>query len=921
MTDLKRYCAILLGFAAALPARADTSGEISKSEAALAAPVVVIDRDQIVASGLLSVGDILQDLPSQLNSINTQFNNGGDGATRVDLRGLGTTRTLVLLNGRRVVNGGTGADSSVDLNLIPLAMVSRIEVLKHGASAAHGSGAIAGVVNIVTRDDLRGPEGDIYIGSSGESDGTTYGLSLLFGGGDDSSGFLLGASYAQREAAWTRDRGFSAVDRFYDYESDEVFELGSSAVPNGALLRFDDEFDPGNALYQSEVVANCPSGFCTRDDDGIWRDLDPDSDFYNYQDRNYLVTPGEQYALFGSTRKDLGGVRIFADLNYSHRKSDQRLAPTPLFEFENVISRDSLYNPYGLDLFLRRRMVEAGDRRQEQDIDMMRLAAGVGGDLPGDRGWSWEVAVYHGRVTADQVNRGDLHLGRLNAASGPSFLDEGGTPRCGVQGPDAGPEDDIVVAGCVPVNLPGLPGSVTPAMLDYIGVSPRMRGENGEIGATARIEGDLLEAPGRLSAVFGLEVRSISGEFLPDADTASGQTTGSFILPTEGSYSLNEAFAELHFTPVTGGDWTRSLEFDAAVRAYDGGSAISGTAIDTGFRWQMRGGLTLRGTWSNAYRVPTIDERFSLAMLGFDFAQDPCDAFVGSLDDPNVASRCAAEGLPTDFESNLFFIVPALRGGNADAREERADTFTVGLLVEPAAFPGLSVGVDYFEIIVKDAITSIFSGQVFANCYFNADADRRNCDLVSRDPGTGFINFVDTRIGNHGRLRTSGYDAAFRFTRDLGGTGRFSLAIDLTYLESFEDGASGFVTEGVGVYDLSGVYPRLKTQSSLRWDRGALGLGLNLRSVSGFTECEFFACFDPFVRENLSREVSDYWAADLFGSWRTRLFSGESTLRIGVNNLADEDPPVIYDGFLADSDAATYDYLGRYFYASLTQKF
>ena len=908
--------------------------------AALAdAAVTVLDRAYLEGTGLLSVGDILQDLPSQLNGINTQANNGGDGSTRVSLRGLGAARTLVLLNGRRIVAGGTGADQAVDLNFIPLAMVERIEVLKDSASAIYGSDAIGGVVNIITRDGFRGSEGDAYLGSSSESDGTTYGLNFVFGGGGSDSGFFVGASYLRQQEVGASDRRFSRSDFTFDYDAREAFAGGSTATPNGLLFRdeFEEMFDPGNALYQSEVAAGCPmppSGFiaCTRDvAGGAWREFDFANDLYNYQPENYLITPSERYSVFATGNREFGnGVRAFGELLYTNRQSEQQIAPVPLFgdQGDLFISRDSIYNPYGKDIFLyRRRLVEAGDRRFAQDIDFVRVVGGLGGELPWSFGsaknWTWELSFNYGRTSSEQKGRGDVIFSRLNDGLGPSFIDEGGTPRCGTQGPAPGPADDDVIAGCVPVNLLNGAGSVTPDMLDFIGHRNVAKGHNEQHVAQAIFTGDILETPwkGFLSAVVGAEYREESGAYNPDAFSISGNTTAGLIAPTDGSYDLTEGFVKLSFVPVTDHKWAQRLEFNGAARGYRYNSFASGTVWDLGALWRTAGGITLRGNYSTSFRGPSISELFAGSVLGFPFAIDPCDSNFGSLDDPNVAEQCAAEGLPSTFSSDSPFFTPTLLGGgNRHLHEETADSFTVGIVFEPPQIEGLSLSVDYFDISVDQGIAPLSSGQILTNCYFNTDPNRQNCDQVVRDPGTGSIEFVDAKLLNVGKTRTSGFDGAVGIARDLGRFGHVNLVFEMTYLDNFEETFDGAVIEGVGVYDL-GMYPRLKTNSSLSWDRGPVEIAANFRSISGITECENSACGDPVVRATRSRKVSANYTTDLLASYGWQSSFGTSTFRLGINNVFDEAPAVIYSGFAADSDSSTYDYMGRFFYAGYTDKF
>src|SRR5262249_28575982 len=188
-----------------------TGTRIKRKDLTTPAPITVISRSQMEASGRVSVGDFLQTLPEQGNAINTSINNGGNGATRVSLRGLGVARTLVLLNGRRFTPGGNGADSSVDLNSVPAAVIERIEVLKDGASAIYGSDAIAGVINLITRKRFNGAEASGYLGTSGHGDGKIYDFSATAGTAGDRGSMMFSAGYYQQTAAWSGDRDFSRV--------------------------------------------------------------------------------------------------------------------------------------------------------------------------------------------------------------------------------------------------------------------------------------------------------------------------------------------------------------------------------------------------------------------------------------------------------------------------------------------------------------------------------------------------------------------------------------------------------------------------------------------------------------------------------------------------------------------------------------
>ena len=307
------------------------------------APVQVLDRSVLQATGEQNIGTILQFIPAQFGGSTVNINNGGDGSTRVSLRGLGTQRTLVLLNGRRMVPSGLGADSSVDLSVLPSAMIERIEVLKDGASAIYGSDAIGGVVNVITRKDWSGTEASLYTGETSHGDGFTYDASIVTGATSSKGNVIFSAGYTQQDPVFAGDRDFSRSKLSFSYKPSSygtISEAGSGTIPNG-LLDWDDGFTAadvpqyaGNALWQSLATA-CPSGFCTRNDNASpYRDPNfggnSDSgkgDLYNFQPLNYLRVPLRKYDVFTQGTYKLGDhVNAEFEGMYVNRSNGVQLA-------------------------------------------------------------------------------------------------------------------------------------------------------------------------------------------------------------------------------------------------------------------------------------------------------------------------------------------------------------------------------------------------------------------------------------------------------------------------------------------------------------------------------------------------------------------------------------------------------------------
>src|ERR1043165_3376281 len=396
-----------------------TGSLIGRKEGDSPSPVSVVDKEELQSAGITNVGDILQKIPAQGNAINAQNNNGGDGSTRINLRSLGANRTLVLLNGRRVVASGLGANSSVDFGTIPLAMIERVEVLKDGASAIYGSDAIAGVVNVITRTNMSGTEANIYTATSSQRDGTNYDLSFVTGHSSNRGTITFPGGYQQQKPVMAGDRTFGAQTYSYDFSCTKSEEecrtlSGSSSGPTGRLNTMP---NGGPAL----TVPGCNTKFCTPDGNGGFRNYvlpTPNSfgDKYNFQPLNYLFTPSTRVNLFSNGHYDISkNTHVFFEGQFNSRKSTQQLAeePVQLALFGLTISADSIYNPLGQDVIdYNRRYKEFGPRTFNQEVNTTRLVVGLNGNIdeevPMVKNWKWETSYNYGRNDATDSTHGDL---------------------------------------------------------------------------------------------------------------------------------------------------------------------------------------------------------------------------------------------------------------------------------------------------------------------------------------------------------------------------------------------------------------------------------------------------------------------------------------------------------------------------------
>jgi iron complex outermembrane recepter protein len=290
--------------------------------------------------------------------------------------------------------------------------------------------------------------------------------------------------------------------------------------------------------------------------------------------------------------------------------------------------------------------------------------------------------------------------------------------------------------------------------------------------------------------------------------------------------------------------------------------------------------------------------------------RDPCDT-LGQVVSPAARAQCARQGVPANAAFGTFQQRLVARG-NPDLDAETAKVETAGVVVEPGR--GLTLSVDFWRIGVEQAIQPQALSTIFTNCYERGI--QSFCDQVHRNPQLGFsIDFVDGPTLNHGGTSTSGVDAALDLEQRTPGGGLLRARAEVQRLMKFDVDNTITVLNGLGVYDL-GVFPKTKANVSASWQQGGMGAGFNFTFVDTFLECDANDCNGGA----LSRDVGDYQKLDVFGSLRFGRGPG-TTLTMGVNNVLDRTPPTIYIGFFGDSDGATYDFLGRMFYARLTQQF
>ena len=895
---------------------------IKRTDIETSQPVFVIERADLQRTGLTSVGDILQELTSNGATLNTTFNNGGNGETRVDLRNLGSNRTLVLVNGRRWV---TTLDGAVDLNTIPVSVIERVEVLKDGASAIYGSDAIAGVINITTRDTYDGAEASAYLGENEEGDGRTQLYDFTIGATTERSNIVFNASYAKQDPIFAGDREISAVP-LSGFPGNNVNVGASSTTPFG---RFGRPGVPGTVTLIPGRAGTSPSDY---------KPFDLSTDGFNFAPDNYLQTPQERTGIFVQGRYDItDNISFNTTIMVNERKSEQLLAAIPftlgaVFGNNVTISPDNIYNPFGTTVTRAQYRNTKIFRTFSQDVDTYYFGAGFNGSFDlWDRSFAWDVnGIYSDNeqldVTLGQFNRNQLALGL-----GPSFIAADGTPTCGTA---AAP-----IAGCVPINLFQGPDGFTQEMVDFASVNLKDQTQKELYNYTANITGDIFELPaGPLGFAAGYEYRREQGFFLPDAITASGATTGNAAQPTAGGFSLDEFYAEFNIPILKDLAFAQVLEFSVAARYSDYSNFGDTTNPKAGFRWKPINDLLIRGNWAEGFRAPAVSELFLGNSDSFPDLTDPCSqsTFDTGQVDAATRARCLAGfggigPVTPDYEQANTQIRITV-GGNPFLSPEEATSKTLGLVYSPSWLEGLDVYLDWYNVEIVQAIGTQSGEFIADDCYVNENLAA--CAFITRGADGEISDLFAGSQNLDGGTEVEGWDLTLNYRFDTA-WGKFNINWDNAYTSYFGDvgqpeadypqPSTGNV---VGVYFDRNPFWRLKSNINTNWQYGDWGSTLGIRYISDLTsDCSTPVAFgNPSLCSNPEgtgrfpfgeHTVDEVWYVDLQGTWDAP-WNGRVTA--GIRNIFDEDPPVVYDTF-ANSFDPQYEIPGRFWYVQYSQKF
>ncbi len=882
-----------------------TGSRIRRDDFSSSTPMTVIGGQAILDQGLSNLGEALRQQASVgTGGFNQSSILSGGGATSIDLRNLGQSRVLILINGRRVASFADAlANQAADLTFVPTAMVDRVEILRDGASAVYGSDAITGVVNVILKRDFEGVEASVNTGASGEGDGETYGFSITTGTSSDRGSFVAGAE-------WRRQDPIKQIDR--DWAFPAISSLNASGAVNGSF------FSPGGIFF-----GNGGARFCTRSialggneiDDvsatgcesqaprqNVSNPDDVELVRYDYALAQDLIIKSEvlSTSLFGNYELT-NNVNVFLESQFSKRTGTSNLDGnpgsfgTPAFPDGSFVPASNPNNPTGQDgFFYFRPSTTIGSRRSEYESNTVRIVAGIDGDLPIANDWIYEGSLLYTRVDADLQTNSVWNLARFIRISDPDLC--AADTLCAQTVNPSGALDTL------------RPGNWTQDEIEYMRQKSSAISKFETVGWQAFVSGPVFELPaGPLSVAVGVESRRDTGFNKPDSITEGGESVANQVFTTDGAVEVDELFAEFDVPLLSGVTAAEELSLNLQWRYSDYDVFGSEDVYRVGLNWQINPWLRLRGNVSTAYRAPQVTDLFGGGTVSFDFfSPDICDASASGIQPgSNAYQNCVLDGINPATFSQPSSQYPVLSGSNPELRPETADTITYGIVFTPGGFlEGFQFSLDMWDIEVEDLISRNTSESVLDDCYEGpVGLTASACDQFDgRNPNTGVpVNFVN-RLTNLDVVETNGLDFGMNYAFDGFGDTAWNVSLNGTYVEE-----NTFFPFAGGADDRGSI---ARFQGNLRTDLflGNWTFSWLMRYIGDMDDPSFdgtnaFGYDGPPSYDKHDLRVSYDWD-------RYRLL-------IGINNVTDEDPPYVFDSG-KNTDAFLYDVIGQYWFARLT---
>ncbi len=904
-----------------------TGSRIARRDLQTAAPIAVVGQEEFQLSGTVNVEQVINTLPQVIPGSTAFSNNPGGGVSTLNLRGLGPQRTMVLVNGRRWVSYDTS--QVVDLNTIPSFLLEGVDVVTGGASAVYGSDALAGVVNFRLRNNLNGVIAGGQYGITERGDGRRYEGYVAIGGelGDRGHATVYG-EYYNRASILQGARGFSSVAQQENFDANGnptgLFPGGSSTTPNGRVTS-----TYGSSVCPTGNVFCSPGAFFTAP--GVSRRRTP-TDLYNYAVDNYLMVPQERYLLGGYADYEFkDGHTAYVEATFVNNRVANELAPTPVTGTYQVninsvsqfLSANDVAALRALDaiattgntvgdgivpLSVQRRVNETGSRNSLDERNAFRLLVGV-------RGAITDALNYDAYYSYARTRNSNIQAGNISKSAFSAGLNGTATP----------------------INVFG-PGTLTRAMVDQISIVAQNSDMSVLQVANASVSGSLFNlglGAGDVAFALGGEYRKMSAEFVPDTALSSGDVIGfNAGDPTSGSYNVKEVFGELRVPIVSDRPFFHRLELGGAGRyssySLNGVGNVWTYAADA--QWAPIRDITFRAQYQRAVRAPNIAELYQGAAVNFPTATDPC-SLASAATNATIRNLCIATGVPASAvgqsSTQLNSQIQGVFGGNPNLKQEVSDSITAGAVFQPSFIRGLTIKADYFNIKVKDAISTFGGGlgnslslcyntfQSVSSPYCQVFLGKRNA--LGQFDGENLPSLLNANVG---KLEVEGVDFAVDYATKLGFSifggeqasrlnfsfqGTYTGKNTLTPVATAPD-LNNKCAGAFGALACGNPTPRWKWASRASLLDGPTTISMRWRHLSGVRDD------DPDTTYFVER-IPAYDVFDLTFAFDV---TNNMNFAIGVNNLFDKKPKVLgLNQEQSNTYPGVYDVLGRDFFASV----
>lgn len=963
-----------------------TGSRIARPDLEASSPTVVVGQEEFrQQAGSANIENVLNDLPQVTATTSSTSNNPGGGVATVNLRSLGSARTLVLVDGRRYIS--YDVSQIVDLNTIPAALIERVDVVTGGQSAVYGSDAIAGVVNFVLKRDFSGVQLDSQYNVTEEGDGQVFDVGLTIGANfaDGRGNVTVFGGYTRRSPTFAGDRSFSRFALSDNQDGNPPFAAGGSgSVPQGRINvgpvrggaggSTDPILQPGLGSF-----FNCAStnNIITFTGDGTPACYTA-SFGYNFAPINYLQVPQQRFLISAMGEYEISEyAKPYFEAQFINNRVNAQLAATPINQGTpfgsgtlgsiNLLAASPFYdaslraalaaidasevtctgsgasrvcvpaatrgNGYVNAPSFSYRTTTLGPRLNEDDRNAYRILGGIKGDF--FAGFNYDGYFLYSRTKNSQRQTGNIAIDRFIAATSNNiFLNPltgatSTTPQAGFQlacGSAAARDQ-----GCVPADIFGQ-GNISQAALDYIGIgATNLEEYTTQVGSIAFTNNNIYDlGAGGIGLALGAEWRSENGAVLPDQFLASGNVAGfNPGQPTSGGYSVTEFFGELRI-PLLRDSFIHRVELNGAGRVSDYSNAPG-----TVYSWSVGAevapvrDLTFRGQYAKTVRGPSVNELFLGNTVSFNGNADRCGT-AAAIPAGRLRDICLAQGVPLGQLGNPIIQDPnvvnplTFVGGNANLREESAKTFTIGAVFQPSFIPRFSATVDYYDIDISGYIGQVGTENIGNLCFVSFN--QSYCDLIQRNALGEIDSFTDT-LSNSGGLKTSGLDVSAGYFFPLNnflGAERSRLSFNFTgsYLFKWD------YTPVQGLPDVIKCDGRFGANCGVplpSW-RHTLRTTLQSGAVRLSGQWRFQSSVrddDPDTTYGIERIPSfNYFDATLGFD-----ISDNYELNFGVSNIFDKQPPLAAsgqnggNGEQSNTFPTVFDVLGRSFFVSGRLKF